>query len=61
MACESLEQKWRPVSEGILREHPQRGIYRLMRKLAVPSAVDAAAATAQMSAQRLKRPVNSKM
>ena len=34
----------------MLRGHSQRGIYRLMRMLGVPSAVNSAAVTAYMSA-----------
>ena len=49
------------VREDVLRGHPQRGIHRLMRMLAVPSAVNSAAVTAFMSARRLKRSVKSKI
>ena len=45
----------------MLRRHPQRRTYRLMRILAVPSAVTSAAVTANMSARRLKRSVESRM
>ena len=57
----SFEKNWRPLSESMLRGHPQREMYRLMGMLVVPSAVNSAAVTAYMSAQRLKRSVNSKM
>ena len=39
----------------MLRGHPQRGIYRSMRVLGVPSVVNSAAVTASMSARRLKQ------
>ena len=60
-ACERCEQYWRPLSENMLRGHPQRGIYRLMSMLAVPSAVNSAGMTANMSARRRKRSAKSRV
>ena len=61
IACESLEQNCRPLSESMLRGHPHKGMYLLTRMLAVPSAVNSAAVTANISARRLKRLVINKM
>ena len=59
-ASESFGKSWRPLSEGMLRGHPQRDIYRLMRMLAVPSAVNSAV-TVNMSARRLKQSVKRRI
>ena len=57
---QSFEQTCRSLFESILRGHPQRGLHWLMRMLAVPSAANSAAVTANLSA-RPKRSVKSKI
>ena len=52
-ACEKLE--------SMLRGYPPRGIYLLVRTLALPLAVKSADVTANMSARRPNRPVKNKM
>ena len=48
------------VPGNMLRGHPQRGIYRLMRTSTVLSAVNSAAVTVNMLARLLKRSVNNR-
>ena len=50
-----------PLSERMLRGHPEGGIYLSMRMLAVPSAVNSAAVTANVLARRLKQSIKSRM
>ena len=45
----------------MLRGHRQRGMHRLLRTFAVPSAVNSATVTPYMSGRRLKRSVKSRM
>ena len=45
-----------PLSERRLREHPQRGMYPLIRMLAVLLAVHSSAVMVNMSTQKLKWP-----
>ena len=59
--CKSLKQNWRSLSERMLCGHPQRGIYRWMRMLAVPSAMNSATGVAYISVRRMKRLVESNM
>ena len=49
------------IVRGILRRHAQRGLCRLLWTLAVRSALNSAAVTANMSARRLKRCAQNKM
>ena len=44
-ACESFEQKWRLVSERMLLGDPYKGMYQLIRTMAVPSSRHSAEVT----------------
>lgn len=56
----NIGANWRQLSESMLRMHPQWAMRWLMRKLELPSAISWPAATAYMSARRLKRSAKSK-
>ena len=61
MAVASRAQNWSPLPDRRVDGHPQKGIKRFTKMLAVPSAVNSAAARANMSARRLKRFVKRRM
>ena len=61
MTVASCSQNWSPLLDKRVEGHPQKGIKRFTKMLAVPSAVNSAAVTANISARRRKRSVKKRM
>ena len=59
--CHSCAQNWSPLSDRRVDGHSQRGMQRFTKILAVPSVVNSAAVTVNISARRLKQAVKWRM